>query len=112
MAGRFDGAYGVLASAYAAARVRAAVEAGEITPKFNLAVVNWFNEEGSRFVPSMMGSSVAINKMGLDDALESTDFYGITVRDAFTEAGYPGTASLPEIASYAEIHNEQGKNLE
>lgn len=112
MAGRFDGAYGVLAGAYAAARVRAAVEAGETTPKFNLAVVNWFNEEGSRFAPSMMGSSVAINKMGLDEALESTDFYGTTVREAFTETGYPGASSLPEIASYAEIHNEQGKNLE
>lgn len=112
MAGRFDGAYGVLAGAYAAGRVRAAVEAGEITPKFNLAVVNWFNEEGSRFAPSMMGSSVAINKMGLDEALASTDFYDTTVRDAFNETGYPGTASLPEIASYAEIHNEQGKNLE
>lgn len=112
MAGRFDGAYGVLAGAYAVGRVRAAVEAGEITPKFNLAVVNWFNEEGSRFAPSMMGSSVAVNKMGLDEALESTDFYGTTVREAFDETGYPGDAHLPEIASYAEIHNEQGKNLE
>ena len=74
MAGRFDGAYGVLAGAYAAARVRAAVEAGETTPKFNLAVVNWFNEEGTRFAPRMMGSSVASNKMGSGEAGVATVF--------------------------------------
>ncbi|PMC98936.1 M20/M25/M40 family metallo-hydrolase, partial [Brevibacterium paucivorans] len=55
-AGRFDGAYGVLAAAHAAHRVIEAHKAAGTTPKYNIGVVNWFNEEGSRFEPSMMGS--------------------------------------------------------
>ncbi|HDM2782742.1 TPA: hypothetical protein PZN16_003240, partial [Staphylococcus aureus] len=42
LAGRFDGSYGVLASAHAALEVKRRVEAGELTPTHNLAVVNWF----------------------------------------------------------------------
>src|SRR5438874_6576005 len=43
--GRYDGAYGVLAAAHAAARVRARFAAAGQTPPYNLAVVDWFNEE-------------------------------------------------------------------
>ena len=50
LAGRFDGAYGVLAAAHAAGRV---AQSGA-TARYNLAVINWFNEEGSRFAPSMI----------------------------------------------------------
>ena len=71
-AGRYDGAYGVLAAAHAAFRLAARWEAGATAPKFNLAVVNWFNEEGSRFKPSMMGSSVYTGKLELEDALNTT----------------------------------------
>ena len=61
-AGRFDGAYGVLAAAHAAHRVIEAHKAAGTTPKYNIGVVNWFNEEGSRFEPSMMGSGVYTGK--------------------------------------------------
>ena len=54
LAGRFDGSYGVLASAHAALEIKRRVESGELIPTQNLAVVNWFNEEGSRFTPSMI----------------------------------------------------------
>lgn len=39
-------------------------ERGE-TPACNLAVVNWTNEEGARFQPSLIGSSVFTGAMGL-----------------------------------------------
>src|SRR5699024_9130195 len=55
--GRFDGAYGVVAAMHAAQRLRRRVEADGAIPRYNLAVVDWFNEEGSRFQPSIMGSS-------------------------------------------------------
>ena len=41
----------------------AETRAGELAPKYNLAVANWFTEEGSRFTPSMMGSSVFTGKL-------------------------------------------------
>ncbi|WP_145941819.1 M20 family metallo-hydrolase [Corynebacterium glyciniphilum] len=111
LAGRFDGSYGVLAGLYA---VSALVD--EAHPSHsgdvNLAVVNWFNEEGSRFSPSMMGSSVYTGSLDLAEALASTDHAGVTVADALAEADWTPVVAPPEIAAYAEIHVEQGRILE
>src|SRR5699024_4472523 len=64
--GRFDGAYGVIAALHAAASLQRAVQAGDISAIHDLIVVNWFNEEGGRFAPSLMGSAVYAQKMNLD----------------------------------------------
>lgn len=115
LAGRYDGAYGVLAAAHAGARVAAEAKAGNLEPAYNLAVVNWFNEEGSRFAPSMMGSGVFTGKLQLEDALATDDPAGTTVAQALA-AGHrapDGNAPvLAQVARYAEIHIEQGRNLE
>ncbi len=111
-AGRFDGAYGVATSAAAAHRIAERVSAGEIHPTFNLAVVNWFNEEGSRFAPSMMGSSVFTGKLPLEEAHSIVDRNGVTVREALETISHLGSATAPPLAGYAEIHIEQGKTLE
>ncbi|WP_405499191.1 M20 family metallo-hydrolase [Streptomyces niveus] len=111
-AGRFDGAYGVLAAAHAAFRLADEWErAGEV-PRFNIAVVNWFNEEGSRFVPSMMGSSVFTGKLPLDKALATRDRAGVSVREAMEPTGFLGEGDGPTPAFCAEIHIEQGRDLE
>ena len=113
-AGRYDGAYGVLAAAHAAFRLVdqwAAAEPGA-QPRFNVAVVNWFNEEGSRFKPSMMGSSVYTGKLELETALATTDAHGLTVRDALDALGCRGDFEGPEAAYCAEIHIEQGRSME
>ncbi len=111
-AGRYDGAYGVLAAAHAAFRLVSRWKASAEGPKFNLAVVNWFNEEGSRFKPSMMGSSVYTGKLALEDALNTKDPAGISVRDALDSIGCRGDYKGPEAAYCAEIHIEQGRNME
>ena len=111
-AGRFDGAYGVMASAHACFRIADELRANPERAKFNLAVVNWFNEEGSRFKPSMMGSSVFTDKLDLDEALATEDPRGVTVRDALDELGERGDLSGLEVASYAEIHVQQGRSME
>ncbi|MFD1932234.1 hypothetical protein ACFSKW_12190 [Nonomuraea mangrovi] len=111
-AGRFDGAYGVAASAHAADAVARLARSGQITPRYNLAVVNWFNEEGSRFTPSMMGSSVFTGKPPLENAYSVEDDRGISVREALTRIGSIGTPPELPLAGYAEIHIEQGKELE
>ncbi|MFJ4208990.1 M20 family metallo-hydrolase [Paenarthrobacter sp. NPDC089675] len=111
-AGRYDGAYGVLAAAHAAFRLVERWKAGVEAPKFNLAVVNWFNEEGSRFKPSMMGSSVYTGKLALEEALNTKDAAGISVRDALDAIGCRGDFEGPEAAFCAEIHIEQGRSME
>ena len=110
LAGRFDGAYGVLAAMHAAKRVDQRRDG--TVPPYNLAVVNWFNEEGSRFQPSIMGSSVYTGLFDRDEMLDVTDPDGITVRKALADIGFLGTDEAPTPASYAEIHIEQGRRLE
>lgn len=115
-AGRFDGAYGVLAAAHAIDRVRRHLLDNPGTASVNLAVVDWFNEEGSRFKPSMMGSAVYTGKLDLETALDTTDTSGTTVRQALSTIGELGDtgvldAAAPPVA-YLEIHIEQGKILD
>ena len=112
LAGRFDGAYGVLAAAHAAIRTREELARSGTTPTFNLAVVDWFNEEGCRFKPSMMGSGVFTGLLDLEKALATTDAHGVTVADALNAIGGIGTFSPPPIAAYSEIHIEQGRSMD
>lgn len=112
-AGRFDGVYGVLAGAVAIASLaRQMRERGE-APACNLAVVNWTNEEGARFQPSLIGSSVFTGAMGLEQAWVCRDGDGVTLQDALRAIGYLGgnLVDLP-VAGYVEIHVEQGPELE
>ncbi|MBB2903353.1 N-carbamoyl-L-amino-acid hydrolase [Kineococcus radiotolerans] len=112
LAGRFDGAYGVLAAAYAVRAVAAQVASGEIEARYNLTVVNWFNEEGSRFQPSLMGSSVYTGAASAQDVLATTDETGATVGEALQAIGFLGSEPAPTAACYAEVHIEQGRVLE
>lgn len=111
-AGRFDGAYGVLVAAHAAFALAERWERDSHSPALNLAVVNWFNEEGSRFVPSMMGSSVFTGVLDLEVALATTDAAGISVAEALADTGFLGAGDGPVAAACAEIHIEQGRLLE
>ncbi len=112
LGGRFDGAYGVLAALHAARNVDELVTTRGTVPPFNLAVVNWFNEEGGRFPPSVMGSSVFAGLFEQEKMLDTTDLAGVTARAALAEIGYLGTDPRPVTVSYAEIHIEQGRILE
>ncbi|MGW6401320.1 M20 family metallo-hydrolase [Streptomyces sp. NPDC055134] len=112
LGGRYDGAYGVLASAHAAHRAVRHWAGSESRPRYNVAVVNWFNEEGSRFKPSMMGSSVFTGKLPAGTALATADPAGTTVETALREIGTIGDFEGPDVAAYAEIHIEQGRGLE
>jgi len=110
--GRFDGAYGVLAGAYAAAAVAAEVADRPGAARHNVAAVNWFNEEGSRFSPSLMGSAVYVGKTTADAVLDTVGKDGVSVRDALVLIGFRGDDVAPTASSYAEIHIEQGRTLE
>jgi N-carbamoyl-L-amino-acid hydrolase len=116
--GRFDGAYGVIAALHAAEQVERKVRDGELSASHDLVVVDWFNEEGGRFAPSIMGSSVYAGLMDREEMLEITDLQGVSVREALTAIEYlgsdddPGVPPVDSVAGYAEIHIEQGRILE
>lgn len=112
LGGRFDGAYGVIAALHAAQRVATRVADHGTQVAFNLGVVNWFNEEGGRFAPSIMGSSVFAGLMDEHEMLQVRDLTGVSVAEALDAIGYRGADSRPAVAGYAEIHIEQGRILE
>ncbi|KUM29873.1 Zn-dependent hydrolase [Arthrobacter sp. EpRS66] len=112
LGGRFDGAYGVIAGLHAAKNIKRRLDDEGLIPEFNLGVVNWFNEEGGRFAPSIMGSSVFVGSMDEAEMLKVEDLEGTTVAQALESIGYLGTDQRPEVAGYAEIHIEQGRILE
>lgn len=112
LGGRYDGAFGVLAAAHAGIRLSKRWREGGVVPQYNFAVVNWFNEEGSRFKPSMMGSSVFTGKLAAEVALKTVDVNGTTVSAALHSVGTIGEFSDIDVRAYAEIHIEQGRFME
>ncbi|WP_027213910.1 Zn-dependent hydrolase [Burkholderia sp. WSM2232] len=107
--GKFDGNYGVLAGL----EVLRTLSDANVTTLAPLEVAVWTNEEGSRFVPVMMGSGVFAGAFTLEHALAQCDRDGISVRDALAAIGYVGETREPHaVAAYFEAHIEQGPVLE
>lgn len=106
--GKFDGAYGVMAGLEV---VRTLNDAG-VTTRVPLEVAAWTNEEGSRFVPTMMGSGVFTGVYALDYALGQKDGDGVSVKTALEAIGYAGEAKPHAVGAYFEAHIEQGPVLE
>jgi N-carbamoyl-L-amino-acid hydrolase len=111
--GKFDGVFGVLAGLEAAQAIRAA----GIALSRPLEVVAWMNEEGSRFVPGMMGSAAFTGAAPLDGFLPVRDAAGVSVRESLAalREAFPDLPSRPlgrPVAAYVEAHIEQGPILE
>jgi len=108
--GKFDGNYGVLAGIEV---VRTLNDHG-IETEAPIEVAFWTNEEGSRFVPVMMGSGVFAKAFTLEHAYAAKDTEGKSVKEELARIGYVGPeepGSHP-IGTYFETHIEQGPVLE
>ncbi|WP_325064149.1 M20 family metallo-hydrolase [Halobacterium bonnevillei] len=110
--GRYDGQLGVLTALEAVE----AVAESDAEPDRPLEVVNWTNEEGTRFQPSMMGSSGYVGYEDVESLLAATDRDGAVVADELERIGYDGDAPCepPDagVHSYLELHVEQGPTLD
>lgn len=108
--GKFDGCYGVLAGL----EVMRTLNDHAVQTEAPLEVVIWTNEEGSRFLPVMMGSGVFVNRFTLDTALEARDNAGSSVREELAAIGYAGSEPVGgyPVDAYFEAHIEQGPILE
>ena len=108
--GKFDGNYGVLAGLEV---VRTLNDHG-IETVAPIEVAFWTNEEGSRFVPVMMGSGVFAKAFTLAHAYAAKDVDGKSVKEELERIGYVGTEEpgAHPIGTYFETHIEQGPILE
>ena len=108
--GKFDGCYGVMAGLEV---MRTLNDAG-VTTEAPLELAIWTNEEGSRFVPVMMGSGVFARKFPLEVALAARDAEGKSVADELKAIGYAGSEPVGgwPVDAYFEAHIEQGPILE
>jgi N-carbamoyl-L-amino-acid hydrolase len=108
--GKFDGNYGVLAGL----EVVRTLNDLDIRTEAPIEVAFWTNEEGSRFVPVMMGSGVFCGAFSLETAYAARDVDGKSVGEELQRIGYQGeqTPGDHPIGAYFETHIEQGPVLE
>lgn len=108
--GRYDGIYGVLAGL----EVLLTLNDFNINTRHPIELVMWTNEEGSRFVPAMMGAAVFTDKLSIEEAYAIKDKDGISVKQALEAIGYLGTDLVQKqpIKAVIELHIEQGPILE
>jgi N-carbamoyl-L-amino-acid hydrolase len=108
--GRFDGILGVMAALEA---LRTIHENGIDTER-PVMIVDWTNEEGSRFAPAMVGSGVWAGKLEREWVYNRTDIHGKKLGEELERIGYRGKepARAWPVHAYYEYHIEQGPILE
>lgn len=110
--GRFDGAYGVMVALAAIETWRRETTERGIARACNFLVVDWMNEEGARFQPSLLGSSVYAGLQSRDFAFTRTDRDGKTVKSELLRTGYMGSDVPPRPCCFLEVHIEGDTALE
>ena len=108
--GKFDGALGVMAGLEV---MRTFNDLG-ITTEAPVELVNWTDEEGSRFGKSLMGSGVWAGAYDRAETEMLADLDGNTVGASLDAIGYRGAepARAFPADAYFELHIEQGPILE
>jgi N-carbamoyl-L-amino-acid hydrolase len=108
--GKFDGVLGVLSGLEL---VRTLNDLG-IKTKHPIEVVNWTNEEGSRYAPAMIASGVFAGVYDQDYAYKLKDAEGKELGEELKRIGYVGGEPVGKrpLKAFFEYHIEQGPILE
>lgn len=108
--GRFDGILGVMGPL----EVLRTLHANNIETKRPIVIVNWTNEEGSRFAPAMVASGVWAGALDLKWAYNRTDIRNKKLGEELERIGYKGNTACNKfpVHCYYEYHIEQGPILE
>jgi beta-ureidopropionase / N-carbamoyl-L-amino-acid hydrolase len=108
--GKYDGILGVLGGLEI---IRTLNDTG-IKTKHPIVVVNFTNEEGTRFAPPMVASGVFAGVHALDWAYAREDSEGKTLGDALNRIGWVGDEEVGarKMRAFFELHIEQGPILE
>ena len=108
--GKYDGILGVLGGL----EIIRTLNELDIKTKHPIVVVNFTNEEGTRFAPPMMASGVFAGVHELEWAYNKTDADGKKFGDEIKRIGWIGDEEVGERKMHAffELHIEQGPILE
>ena len=108
--GRFDGILGVMGPL----EVLRTLHENNIETERPIIIVDWTNEEGSRFAPAMVASGVWAGALERDWVYDRTDITGKRFEDELIRIGYKGSAPAKKwpVHCYYEYHIEQGPMLE
>ncbi|TYO90047.1 Zn-dependent hydrolase [Oceanicella actignis] len=108
--GRYDGVLGVLGGL----ELIRTLNDLNIRTRHPIVVVNWTNEEGTRFAPAMLASGVFAGVHDLDWAYERTDAEGKRFGDELERIGWKGDEPVGarKMKAFFELHIEQGPILE
>lgn len=108
--GRFDGILGVMG----ALEVMRTLRENRVETERPVVIVDWTNEEGSRFAPAMVASGVWAGALDRDWVYGRTDINGKRFEDELIRIGYKGTVPAGKwpVHAYYEYHIEQGPVLE
>ena len=108
--GKYDGVLGVLGGL----EVIRTLNDLDVTTKHPIVVVNWTNEEGTRFAPAMLASGVFAGKHEQDWAYDRVDSDGKKFGDELKRIGWVGDEQVGARKMHAmfELHIEQGPILE
>ena len=108
--GRFDGILGVMGPL----EVLRTLHENGIETERPITIVDWTNEEGSRFAPAMVASGVWAGALDRDWAYDRTDINGKRFEDELIRIGYKkdGPCQKFPVHCYYEYHIEQGPMLE
>lgn len=115
--GKWDGPLGVLLGFLAVDALAAAEARGDLVRTRPLAVVDYMDEEGTRFGVACLGSKLMSGALDPATARELTDGDGVTLAAAMTAAGADpqaigrDQAALAQTGVQVEVHIEQGKQL-
>lgn len=110
--GKYDGTLGVVAGLEILRIVR---ESG-VGLRHRLALIDFTNEEGSRWTPSLMGSGLSVGAYDPVYIYDRRDQRGISFGEALERSGFKGER-IYNLASnppkyYLELHVEQGPELD
>ena len=108
--GKYDGVLGVLGGL----EIIRTLNELDIKTKHPIVVVNFTNEEGTRFAPPMMASGVFAGIHELEWAYNKTDADGKKFGDEIKRIGWIGEEDVGarKMHAFFELHIEQGPILE
>lgn len=108
--GKYDGVLGVLGGL----EIIRQLNDMNIKTKHPIVVVNFTNEEGTRFAPAMVASGVFAGIHTLEWAYDKTDAEGNRLGDELQRIGFQGDEEVGsrKMHAFFELHIEQGPILE
>ena len=108
--GKYDGVLGVLGGL----ELIRTLNDLDVKTRHPIVVVNWTNEEGTRFAPAMMASGVFAGQFTQEWAYDRTDADGKRMGDELERIGWKGDEKVGQRKMHAmfELHIEQGPILE